>query len=93
MIALLIFHQKGKFSAFFQADSGPDQRADTNLATGFVETGRTINAVSVEQGNSRVLQPRRLPGKLFRQRSTFQKTEGAAGFEFDVHWLGFDALL
>src|ERR1700677_4683222 len=54
------------------------------LAAKGVKPGCAVNAITIEQGHGRHLQRGSSLDKFFRQRSRFQKAEGAGRMQFNV---------
>jgi hypothetical protein len=50
-----------------------------------MKTRRTIQTIAIEQGHGWHAQLGATNHQFFGQRSAFQKTEGGAGMEFNVH--------
>ncbi len=79
-----IFHQHGQKSAILHRQVGTDDRTYALLSAGDRKSLRTVNTVAIEQGNGRQSELGRPRGELLGERSAAEKTEGAAGVQFDV---------
>src|ERR1700687_2479369 len=69
------------------SDFGSNVCACTGLFRRDVKARRSVEAVAVEQCHRRHLKFGAARHQHFRQRSTFEKTEGGAGMEFHIHYV------
>ena len=75
--------------AVFHRDLGADARADGEIVFvgAAIKAGRAVHAVAVEEGDGGELGGERGFDQVFGKGRATEKTEGAAGVEFDVrHW-------
>lgn len=84
LVADTVFDQDGLNRAVFHCEIGTDDRPDPVLAAGDGKTLRSIDAIAIEQGDGGQLELGRALGQLLGERSAPEKTEGAAGAEFNV---------
>ena len=70
-----------------RCDLGADVGADGNLFCGEMEPRRAVDAVAIEQSHGAHAQFGAESGEFFGHGSAFEKAEGGAGVEFDVHAL------
>ncbi len=84
LVADTVFDQNGLNRAVFHCQIGTDDRPHALLATGHRKTLRTIDAIAIQQGDGGQLELGRALGQLLGERSAPEKTEGAAGAEFNV---------
>ena len=68
-------------------DFGADMRADAGLFRGHVEASGTGDVVAVKDGKGREVERGGAGDQLFRDGGALEKTESAAGVEFDIRWL------
>ena len=79
-----IFHQHGQESAILHRQVRADDRTYALLSAGGRKPLRAVNTIAIEQRDSGQSKLRRARGELLRERSAAEKTEGAAGMQFDV---------
>jgi hypothetical protein len=76
--------EEGDDGAVVHGEFGADAGAEAVFAGGAVEAGGAVNAVAVEEGEGGQGEARGLAGEVFGLRGAAEKTESAAGVEFDV---------
>ena len=78
-VAAAILHQHRQNNTVFHRQFGAKNWPNAVFARGYRETLRAVNTIAIEQRHRRHFQRSRGRGKMFRKRSSAQKTKSAAG--------------
>jgi hypothetical protein len=84
LITGTILDENGKNAARFHRELGADDGAKAKLPGLIEKPGGAVNAIAIAKRESRHLENSRRLDEIFGQRSSTQKTEGAAAMKFDV---------
>ena len=63
----------------------PNDRTQTGGAGSFVESGRAVHAVAIEQRERGIIERNRAVDECFRKRGALEKTESGRRMQLDIH--------